>query len=63
MHKLLRVFKTQSTKNQQLSHDRARLTRQLYKDYKGRKSVAEIKEYVDRLTSKEVEALTINKRK
>lgn len=58
MNCLLRLFKTLSTKKQQLNYDKARVTRQLYQEYKGRKSIEEIKEYVDRLTLEEIEQLT-----
>lgn len=58
MNCLLRLFKTLSTRKQQLSYNRARVTRQLYQEYNGRKSIEEIKEYVDRLTLEEIEQLT-----
>lgn len=63
MNILLRLFKTLSTKKQQVSYDKARVTRQLYQEYKGRKSIKEIQEYVDRLSLEEIEQLTTNKRK
>ena len=58
MNCLLRLFKTLSTRKQQISYNRARVTRQLYQEYKGRKSIEEIQEYVDRLTLEEIEQLT-----
>ena len=58
MNCLLRLFKTLSTKKQQLSYNKAKVIRQLYQEYKGRKSIEEIKEYVDRLTAEEIEQLT-----
>lgn len=58
MNYLLRIFKTLSTEKQQSNYDKARVTRQLYQEYKGRKSIDEIKEYVDRLTLEEIEQLT-----
>lgn len=63
MNCLLRIFKTLSTKKQQIDYDKARVTRQLYQEYKGRKSISEIREYVDRLTMEEIEALTTKKRR
>lgn len=63
MNYLLRLFKTLYTKKQQLNYDKARVARQLYQEYKGRKSIEEIREYVDRLTLEEIEALTTKKRK
>ena len=62
MNCLLRLFKTLSTRKQQLNYDKARVTRQLYQEYNGRKSIEEIQEYVNRLTLEEIEQLT-NKRK
>ena len=58
MNYLLRIFKTLSTRKQQLNYNRARVTRQLYQEYRGRKSIEEIREYIDRLTLEEIEQLT-----
>lgn len=60
MNRLLRLFKTLFTKNQENSYNKALLTRLLYDKYQGRKSVLEIKEYVNTLKLEEIETLIIN---
>ena len=60
MNPLIRYFKTLFTKNQEDSYNKALLTRQLFQKYQGRKSVLEIKEYVNTLKPEEIEKLIID---
>lgn len=60
MNRLLRPFKTLSNKKQENSYNRALLTRLLYDKYRSRKSVLEIKEYVNTLKPEEIEKLIID---
>lgn len=65
MNPLLRLFKTLYTKKRADNYEKARLariTRQLRQQFAGKKSEAEIQEYLTRLSLDELEALITNKK-
>ena len=62
MGRLLRYFKTLCNNKQENSYSKALLTRQLFQKYQGRKSVLEIREYVNTLKPEEIERLINNKK-